>query len=180
MEKAELVAVIKKAFNETVYPKHPIIDEDAIRDNEVVECESKFKGKKWQEIDYTVIAQENYASGSAFLSREAFRYFLPAYMTAIVENYYEAIEALDSIMHRLTLPIFSVSGTEKNGLVRDVNGTLWCDFSEDWFKKTVNGLTKEQCLCIKYFFEYLSATHPEDCKAEAVLAIERYWGKFTS
>jgi hypothetical protein len=52
---------------------------------ECVEIQQAFAGKHWSELSQETLIRENYAL--AFLTPEAFRFYLPAYLSNVVREF---------------------------------------------------------------------------------------------
>jgi len=154
----KLIEKIKKAFVNTQYPGDENIVHKTQYDNEVAECEKKFLGKKWQEVDWNTIDNEGWASGCAFLTNEAYRYYLPAYMIAIIEKYDDMINSVDAVVSSLRFP--NTSEEQKEFYVK------------------MEGFTSEQKEVIIEFLDWLAENHNDDFLDDnARQANIRYWKK---
>ena len=96
-------AKIAGAFDFTPYPG----DENLVTDQsgynpEASEIEGAFRGKDWKDISVETILKLKAAL--PLFTPAAFRYYLPAYMIACVDSYYDVDVALDSVFFNLTPP----------------------------------------------------------------------------
>ena len=187
MNKESVTEYIRTAFGDTVYPGDENIVPKTQYDNEVQECEAKFKGKKWQEVDWHAISNEGWASGCAFLTDEAYRYYLPAYMISILEQPEGMANAINPVVASLTMPDVSDYERTKETLkdhasslgfldeqIKNIGGNI------KYFNSRIGGFSSEQGIAIRMFLECLNELCPDDFfNKEPIVAIERYWNKFS-
>lgn len=154
MERNKLIALIREAFKDTVYPGDDAIAHTNTQysDYEGNTVREALKGKKWEEVGFATLS--NNAIEPAFLTAEGFRYYLPAFMVCMLTDIAEVDVVGDTIVDYLTPP-------------------------SDQFDDRVQGLSPEQGYSIKKFLEYLyehySGYYPSK---EPLVAIERYWHQF--
>ncbi len=170
MQKSELIEEIKKVFGKTSFPKDtPIVYNQSkialypdfdLEESDIIKV---FEGKNWWEVDIDKMIYENGAL--PLLSNEAFLYYLPAYMTLIIEDPGRADILWDSTVYNLTLPTEHGYYRKEEDLPK----------MQESFYNRMEGFSKEQKVCIRHFLEY---SHNLDSKDTEMLAIENYWGKF--
>jgi hypothetical protein len=88
MDKAELKAVIEKAFSGVEYPGDWCLRGSG-EGEEPLLVEREFKGKSdWRVIDPVFLdrAPDGYASALSFFSDEAFHFYLPAYLISDIDG----------------------------------------------------------------------------------------------
>src|SRR4051794_33677193 len=86
---------ILKAFAATPYPgdKNLVTDQSGY-DPEYREVLRAFKGKGWKDISVEMVRK--YKDALPLFTPAAFRYYLPAYMIACVDSYYDVDTVRDS------------------------------------------------------------------------------------
>jgi hypothetical protein len=132
---------IEAAFAETNYPGDALLVYDNSGHHlECNEVAAAFRGKHWKEISLEILRY--HSAGIVFLTPEAYRFYLPAYLLAAVMHYNQADTIPDSVVFSLIPPA-------------DAN-----DFQA--YQRRIEGFTPAQRQAIKYFLEYLKQTHPED------------------
>ncbi len=158
MTKEKLIKEIKESFSSSKYPGDDNITlpspyKKQYPDYEGNQIEKFFKGKKWDEISRDILASENSAPG--FFTKEAWRYYLPAYMILIIEDIKKADILAEIVVNYLTIP-----DNEKTN-------------------EKVSGFSNAQNKCILHVLEYLNEKHQGRYPfQEPVVAIERYWYQF--
>ena len=141
----------------------PRPDDDCIGYNpddwESAELAQAFKGKQWQEL---TPAELEYHSKS-FLSHEGFRYYLPAYLLAALDDYGNLLQ------HTVYGFILTEDPSPKHKELRA------------WQLKRFNGLAPIEKRAVRAFLEYTRDEYPHyfprGGKNEPRLALERYWGQ---
>jgi hypothetical protein len=108
MSKTTKLQQIVKAKILTAFELTPYHGDDTLLvdhnnyDPESEQILNDFKGKNWKDISVEVVRRHKEA-----LSRftpASFRYYLPSYMIACVDSYYDVDVALDSVLFNLTPP----------------------------------------------------------------------------
>ena len=147
---------IEAAFANAPYPGDDHIGFDA-DDWESAELARAFKGRHWQELSP---AELQYHS-SSFLSLEGFRYYLPAYLLAALEDHGNL---MPHTVYGLTLP--QGSSPEEQRL-------------RAWQLERFEGLSSTQKRAVRAFLEYArdEASHYFSQGQEPRLALERYWDR---
>ena len=156
-----LVRQIRSAFSDVEYPGDDGIVPDHVGwDPDVDEVGEAFAGKRWQDVTSEDIASQR--DGLCFMTPEAFRFYLPAYLLACILDYDEADTAFGCAIMLLTEP--------RPG---DRRYRAW---SEAWFQKRVEAMTADQRLAIRRFLEYVGTEHcGDDPLGEIGEALRRYW-----
>jgi Family of unknown function (DUF6714) len=94
---------IASAFAATVHPGNDnLVATGAGIDPESREIADAFRDKRWQEVSSGMVRQ--YAEALPLLTPDAFRYFLPAYMMASIDDYPNVDVARDSVVFNLVPP----------------------------------------------------------------------------
>ncbi len=102
-DRAELKARIRDAFAEVEYPGDSCL-RGSNEGEEPYLLEEEFKGKNdWRILDAAFIDQAPAGFGSAlsFFSDEAFRFYLPAYLLASIDNLLERSDPVFHLCHGL-------------------------------------------------------------------------------
>jgi hypothetical protein len=153
-----LVESIRKAFALSKYPG----DNRLVYDNSGghVECNQvadAFRGKHWSEL--TVDFLRRHADSVFFFTADAYRFYLPGYLLAVVASYKKADIIPNNLVHTLVPP--SRGTTERRE-----------------FELRVKGLSAQQRAAIKGFLEYLVLQHGGDFpRRDPQIALEEYWGR---
>jgi hypothetical protein len=92
---------ILEAFGATHYPgdKNLVTDQSGY-DPECREVLRAFKGKDWKNVSVEMVRK--YKDALPLFTPAAFQYYLPAYMIACLDSYYDVDTALDSVLFNLT------------------------------------------------------------------------------
>ncbi|MFY0563591.1 DUF6714 family protein [Archangium lansingense] len=146
---------LEAAFADAPYPGDDHIGYDT-EDWESAELVRAFKGKHWKEL---TPAELQYHS-SSFLSSEGFRYYLPAYLLAALEDHGNL---MPHTVYGLTLPAGSSSGEQR---------------LRAWQLERFEQLSPAQKHAVRAFLEYArgEASHYFSQGQEPRLALTRYWG----
>lgn len=147
---------IEAAFADAPHPGDDRIGYDP-EDWESAELSRAFKGRHWRELSPAELQYH----GSSFLSSEGFRYYLPAYLLAALEDHGNL---MPHTVYGLTPP--EGSSPEEQRL-------------RDWQLERFEGLTPAQKRAVRVFLEYArdEASHYFSQGQEPRLALERYWGR---
>jgi hypothetical protein len=141
----------------------------------------------WLDLPRDVLAANPLAL--AFMSPEAFAWFLPAYLVTSVERYFETDTLTSSIITHLTLP------DEEDGrqfeLSREYARTLDFHIEEpptncfdvddkmiQEFMDRVANLSRDERAAVRDYLEYVDSEHGEDfLMFGPKQALERYWAQ---
>lgn len=191
---AEIVKVIKDSFSKVEYPgdthlvSHHCSECDRVRDT--------FRNMKWEDLpgNISVILQRNNLGFISFLSPAAFRFYLPGFMIASVENYKETGAIAESLIFHLTRPsaqdwqnsVKSISEDSKgarSGEIKKLKEDLLAGQGPDAaqiasYEETMKLLDAAQLKAVRQFLMFLKQEHPEDDPLgqidRALSSIERY------
>jgi hypothetical protein len=160
---ARLKHAVKAAFGGLIYPgdAHLVYDNSAahLECNQVREF---FQGKRWQDITLDALLAGYNGDASAclnFMTPEAFRYYLPAYLFIAIDRFKESDVIPYSVVWKLTAP-------EHPGP------------DMDWFLSRVEGLSLEQRRVIIEFLQFMRTAHAEHFFSDDPgTALKRYWSK---
>jgi hypothetical protein len=94
-------ARIEAAFSFLDYPGDDRIVPDE-SDPESREVADSFRGKRWKDMPLQLIRQ--HSQSLPLFTPLAFRYYLPAFMCALVDSYYDADILRDTVLFNLTPP----------------------------------------------------------------------------
>jgi hypothetical protein len=140
-EAEELRQQIETAFAEVEYPGDDRLVYDTSGDHlECNEVAAAFRGKHWKEIPLDTLRY--HSSGIFFLTPEAYRFYLPAYLIAGSLHYDQADLIPDSVVSSITPP-----SDERNF---------------DVYQRRMEGLTPPQRKALRSFLQFLKLHHAED------------------
>ncbi|KFA90911.1 DUF6714 family protein [Archangium violaceum] len=145
---------IEAAFADAPHPGDDRIGYDA-DDWESAELARAFKGRQWKELSPVELQYHS----SSFLSSEGFRYYLPAYLLAALEDHGNL---MPHTVYGLTLP--QGSSPEEQRL-------------RAWQLERFEVLSPTQKRAVRAFLEFArdEASHYFSQGQEPRLALERYW-----
>jgi hypothetical protein len=156
---------------------------------ECVEIQQAFAGKHWSELSQETLVREN--SALSFLTPEAFRFYLPAYLSIVVREFEKTDILPEATVQYLTLPVeaddlnkLSYVQQESNELQFELSQFLIEELSRSNrkvhnFMERMSGLNPQQCQAIRYYLEYLkSEKNDYFFSNEPEIAMERYWFTF--
>lgn len=162
INKNNLLQLVKDAFSETPYLaiKNIAYKNQYDENYEGNQMANFFRGKTWQQITLKSLQDEYNGDGSAclcFMSSEAFRYYLPAYMIIAINEYLEADVIRDSAIYALSPPADN-------------------DLIESWNEKISNFSDKQKEAIIK-FLQFIHENYKiNDDSLNSALT---YWNKNT-
>jgi len=155
-------------------------------DLECVDIQQAFAGKHWSELSQETLIIES--SALAFLTPEAFRFYLPAYLSNVVREFDESDALPEISVYYLTLPVEADSLINLNCIQQQSNETklevsqfLIEELSRSTqkvhqFMELMSGFNQQQGQAIRYYLEYLKAEKNDYFFSnEPEIAIERYW-----
>ena len=166
-----LVTKIHEAFRAIEYPGDDKIapgggfgggfEEDAIAD--------ALRGKDWRDIDAKFL--NNYCIASlVFLDFQAYRYFLPAFLTAAVKDYSTVPDIVENLVSSLLDPL-TAQRLYSPELYKEKTPVDWYTFV-----CRMNPLTCRQVEAVADVLKYLSNCHaPDFCHNGPERALEGYW-----
>jgi len=162
-----MTAEIRAAFADVPYPGDDgIVSPSALMGNLY---RAAFRGKSWSDIVDPEFLEEFPSVGE--FSLEGKRYYLPAYLIAVVQHPDDAGYLLDQWIGEL-YPRFDLCPTEMNGFMMS-----------EW-DRLMNALTPRQKHSIRLFLEYLLAIQPDSWRAPEppgnylALMLANYWNQF--
>lgn len=158
--------IICKAFAQIPYPgDNYIVDNYPWDDSERNAVLEYFIGKSWGDINYKRLNHDYEMDPSAclsFMSDQAYRYYLPAFLLLCLESYDEADIIVNNVIYSLSPPEDSHSNAMKKFLSR------------------MSEFTLEQKTSIRSFLEYIQELHGNDFpKNEPASALKKYWNDVT-
>jgi hypothetical protein len=145
-------ALIESAFSAAPYPDDLVLDPSPYH-LESKEIQAAFAGKRWQDLPLPVLRHHH--QSLAFLTPQGFRYFLPAYLLACIDDYEGAGDIPSSVLYHLTPP--------------EDDDPRACAF----FRARVDTLSVAEKKAIRAFFEAMRDEHGEDDDWE--LSLRRFW-----
>ena len=137
----ELRLLVEAAFAETKYPgDNRLVYDDSGHHLECNEVAASFKGKHWKQVPLETLRY--HSAGIFFLTPEAYRFYLPAYMLAASLHYDEAGTIPDSVVFILIPPSDA----------KDVPN----------YRQRLAGFAPTQRMAIRSFLQFLKAEYPKD------------------
>lgn len=186
MTKEPLISAIRQIFSVADMPSPSAIVQGS--SGEEIIAKSLFIHKPWPAIDSQELIYYNNALG--YLTDQAFRYYLPAYMTLMLEDIYKADRTGESVINQLTLPL-EVDDLRLLNFVRNhpTDSVRMEEFLVDElvhsvdkvadFIRKMDGFTHAQGQCINAFLISLPELYPDYYDVNTPLnASRRYWFKF--
>ncbi|HLP88146.1 MAG TPA: DUF6714 family protein [Nostocaceae cyanobacterium] len=182
---------IASSFEQMPYPG----DLNIVYDNsgyhlECVDIQKIFANKHWNELTLETLLAQN--SALAFMTPQAYRFYLPAYLSIVIREFEEAEVLIDNTVFDLTLPV-EADILNKLNIIQNSNSPL-SDGNQDMisqilidelsystqkvhrFIERMSGFNQQQGQAIRYFLEYLNFEKQDDfLNNEPRVAIERYW-----
>ncbi len=155
MSPRDVRTLISEAWSDAPYPGDDAIAYDQSGQHlERAQVAEFFRGKRWKDV--TLAALRSYRGDAsaclAFMSPEAFRYYLPAYMLIALDDYAEADAIADSALNMLT------------------PGEL-----REYWNERAKGFSQRQRGAILSFLNYLDAHHGADYPVHGPKDALRYW-----
>jgi hypothetical protein len=99
---ARIIGRVYEAFDPVEYPSDgKITAGDSLEAREIAHV---YEGKDWRDLDTRFLAA-NCIQSIFFLSFQAYRFFLPAFLTAAVKDYSRAPEIVDNLVSTLLDPV---------------------------------------------------------------------------
>lgn len=153
---------------------------------ECLEIQQAFVAKHWSELTLETLVREN--SALSFLTPEAFRFYLPAYLSIVIQEFEKTDVLPEVTVQYLTLPVeaddlskLNYLQQESNEIQLDLNQFLIEEISRSnkkvhRFMERMSGLNQQQGQAIRYYLEYLKSEKSDYFFSnEPEVAIERYW-----
>ena len=188
MDAAALARAIDDAFGSAPQPR-----DDALVLDDGIESErvrAALSGRHWREVSLAEVAGP-LRSALGFLAPAAYRFYLPAFMTAAVSDFHAVAEAADNAVRSLTAP--RRADIEQIERQARENPELQPFGAAEWeqivatlhdahetiaaaFEARVAGFDPSQAAVIRAFLEYVAREHGADFPGgEPRLALERSW-----
>ena len=193
MNQAELIVEITTAFKNESYPS----DLGIVYDNtgfhlECIEVREAFKGHTWQDVPNSVLSAEQ--TGLSFMSKEGFKYYLPAFMCSLLRDSSVVDDGIGMIVLLLKLPTeidiaivaeqiqrYQVASKLPDVDLNEVlqNQLTQTNTSINTFIARASQFTQAQGKAICHFLIYVRDKFGDEFLSnEADLAIQRYWFQF--
>lgn len=191
--RSSFIAEITTAFQNVPYPG----DLNIVYDNtgfhlECIEVREAFKGHLWQTVPDDVLSTER--TGLSFMSREGFRYYLPAFMCSLLQDSSIVDDGVGMVVLMLKLPTeidttvvadkiqyFEVSSKLPDVDLSEMlqNQLAQTNSHINSFIARASQFTKAQGQAIYHFLICVRDEFQDEfLSAEAELAIQRYWFQF--
>ena len=98
-----LLKQIEEAFEDaSVPPPDQVVDQVPYLDLERDEITATFRGRKWQDLPYDTLRHESAAL--CFFTANAYHYYLPAYLRAVISHYDDVDVLPEEIVYSLCPP----------------------------------------------------------------------------
>jgi hypothetical protein len=137
----KLRKLIEAAFADTSYPGDArLVYDNSGRHLECNEIAAAFRGKHWKEVPLETLCY--HSAGIFFLTPEAYRFYLPAYLLAALLHYNQADTLPDSVVFSLIPP-----SDAKDAQV---------------YRRRLEGFTAAQRQVIRCFLEFQKEHHAQD------------------
>jgi hypothetical protein len=158
MAPSELRTLVERAWEGSVYPGDVNIAYDGEGHNlECIQVADFFRGKRWNDV--TLGSLKSYRGDASaclyFMSVDAFRYYLPAYMLIALDNYAEADVVAD---------------TAVNALTPQPLGPL-----QKFWAERLAGFSPKQREAIVAFLRFMASEHGEDYPLHGPKDALRHW-----
>ena len=175
MSAQEVLKIIEEAWRDIPYPGddrlilRPKQPKGACRDEHDYVAEF-FAGKHWKDATMQAVLRDYegppYACLS-FMSSEAYRFYLPAFMVMAVTQYNPGDMMCQAALYSLVPPQFNPELCEKAKLPGMTDATNPCSEANVkeqriWWDERVSGLTSGQRQAIITFLEYMNHAHGQD------------------
>jgi hypothetical protein len=159
--------MIREAFAEVTYP-----GDDHLRGSDEGDepflLEREFKGQRaWQALEPVFLDQapEGYGSALSFFSNEAFRFYLPAYLLADLQNRLERANPLFHLCH----------GLDNHTSRKPINPARYG--KRTWFEEArlrFELFTRQQAAAVVAYLEYKAQQDPYE-RVKIQQALVNYW-----
>ncbi len=188
---------ITYGFQSMTYPgDFNIVYDNSENNLECVEIQQTFVGKHWTELTLETLLEQKSALG--FLTPEAFQFYLPAYLSIVIQEFDEVDVLPDNTVFYLTLPL-EVDQLYQLNAIQDLPNDLQSAFDQSAneikpminqflleelsrstqrvhnFIERVSGFNQQQGQAIRYYLEYLSENTDYFIRDQPKVAIDRYW-----
>lgn len=193
MTHPELIAEITAAFQAEPYPGDAsILSDNSGSRPECLEVLDAFRGHRWQAVPGEVLATQR--ASLSCMSKAGFKYYLPAFLCAPLRDGEVVADGMSTLLSLLKLPTEVDSAVVAEKIQHyEVAGKLPDDESEEFLQsqlahtnKAINTfidraaqLTQAQGRAVYHFLVYARQELKDELlRAEAGLAIQRYWFQF--
>jgi len=145
---------IERAFRDVAYPGDDRISVGS--DLDAIELRELFKAKHWSVVPLSAVRSER--GSLSFFTPEAFRFYLPAFLRAVLLYPQETDTLRENLFYTLTPP-------ESEGE------------SMSWFRELAEGLTVPQREVIRSFVKSFAESEPYYSKAIRDRALKYWFGQ---
>jgi hypothetical protein len=195
MNKDIVIEAIRKAFEPEQYPGDENLAYTGQDDYEIDLIKQNFAGHPWQNLDKDFMVGNR--DSIHFFSKHAFKYYLPAFMIAIIEDFDKLDDLPDIIIGKLLVPeredIIKIYDAAKSyptipGLENQLTNDEYDELKEAMLNtferdkqetyELLNEFNDEQCNAIKIFLEYMQKYESELFESNnPKIVLERYWNR---
>lgn len=171
-----MLSAIETAFGTVPYPGDDrIAGRSPTCPDEYAYVAVYFKGKHWREITLKGLREESPGPPDAcrcFMSPEAFRFYLPAYMRIAVEEYEAADVVAETVIFALMPPrederLFKIA-EQAGGLGPNLFSPEQVQQRHAWWLERVSGLTDAQRRAVIVFLRSIDQSHGSRLSREAL------------
>jgi hypothetical protein len=164
-----LCSHIQESFGSMPYPgDEQIVTGENSEDQKILRL---LKGLHWRDVPLETL--DHLRSDLTFMSPEAFRFYLPAFMIYSIVDFDRADVAVDRVIANLTLLFASDIWSKPSHAEEDER--WW----RNWFFERVSGFDVLQAKVIREFLEYMRDVNGERfLNQEPQTALDRYWHQF--
>ena len=133
---------VEAAFAKVPYPgDNNIVEDSSGIDIESNEIAAAFQGRHWRTIPFGIL--QKYVAAVSFFTIPAFRYYLPAYIIASINKFYETSD----------IPVNAIYS-----FIPPRHDTARCDF----YQRRLNAFSVDELEVIKEFLLIMRDQHAED------------------
>ena len=178
--KAHVIAIIREAFRETNHPGDAFL-QGSTEGCEPVEAVAAFKGvAKWEDVDSSIL-DPNYTALS-FFSEGGFRYFLPAFLIADLEDRLQTADPVFHLTHGFSDKVVKLPAGERMhdkpiGRSEFVNPRRYGAMTwQDHAQCKLSAFTREETRAIVAYLEYKRDMDGHGLAAEDInAALDNFW-----
>jgi hypothetical protein len=165
----ELVAQIERAFADVPYPGDDhickgVTDEARRLGTEEASIEAVFRGRHWRDVPLESLSL--FSATLSFLTPEAYRFYLPAYMLAVIRLSPEAMRRIPR------------SGDIEGSLLYSLEPASDAPILKDFVHERIDPLTCDQKAAVREFIHWLYRKRLQGGSEnfDDLLSVLAYWG----
>jgi hypothetical protein len=163
----ELVTQIERAFADVPYPGDDHICRGAgvqVEGSEEANIAAVFRGRHWRDVPLEGLAR--YSATFCFLTPEAFRFYLPAYLLAVIRLSPEEVERVP------------IAGALEESLIQSLRPATYDPILWDYRHQRIDPLTPDQKTAVQAFlhWRYREQLWEGSDLFDEAKAVFAYWG----